>query len=111
MARSRFRVEWAEAAVRDLDSLAGFLATRSERDAERIVALVERRAATLESSPTRGRIVPELSRFGMQTWRELIVRPWRVVYRIEGDVVMVLALFDGRRDLEDVLLERLIRMP
>lgn len=47
----------------------------------------------------------------MQTWRELIVRPWRIIYRAEGDLVTVLALFDGRRDLEDVLLERLIRTP
>jgi len=32
-----------------------------------------------------------------------------VIYRIEGDTVTVLALFDGRRELEDLLLERLVR--
>jgi hypothetical protein len=31
------------------------------------------------------------------------------VYRIEADTVTVLAVVDGRRDLEDLLLERLLR--
>jgi len=47
----------------------------------------------------------------MRTWRELVVKPYRLVYRIEGDTVTVLAVFDGRRDLEDLLLERLLRTP
>ncbi len=45
----------------------------------------------------------------MHTWRELLIEPYRLIYRIEGDTVTVLALFDGRRDLEDLLLERLVR--
>jgi hypothetical protein len=40
-----------------------------------------------------------------------VIRPYRLVYRVEADTVTVLALFDGRRDLEDVLLERLLRSP
>jgi len=76
-----------------------------------VLERIEGRAASLESSPTRGRVVPELAHFGMRTWRELVVRPYRLVYRIEGDTVTVLPVFDGRRDLEDVLLERLPRTP
>jgi hypothetical protein len=32
------------------------------------------------------------------------------VYRISGETVVVLAVLDGRRDLEDLLLERLVRI-
>jgi toxin ParE1/3/4 len=111
MARRRSRVEWAEAAVRDLEDLAAFLAVDSPDEAERLLGRIEQRASTLESSPRRGRVVPELAGFGLRNWRELVVRPYRLVYRIEGDIVTVLAVFDGRRDLEDLLLERLLRMP
>ena len=38
-----------------------------------------------------------------------VVKPYRIIYRIEEDTVTVLAVLDGRRDLEDLLLERLIR--
>ena len=109
MPRRRFRVRWAEVAVRDLEELVGFVALDSEVDAERILSRLEARAATLEASPERGRFVPELARFAMRTWRELVVGPYRLVYRIEGDTVNVLAVLDGRRDLEDLLLERLVR--
>ena len=109
MARKRFRVEWTEVTVRDLEEIVTFLALDSRRGAERALGRIERRAASLESSPARGRVVPELARFQMRTWRELVVKPYRLVYRIEGDTVLVLALFDARRDLEDLLLERLLR--
>ena len=111
MARRRFRVRWAEVAVRDLEDLVGYIAADSETRAQRVLDRIETRAASLESSPSRGRVVPELAYFGMLSWRELTVRPYRIVYRFEGDTVTVLAVFDGRRDLEDLLLERLLRTP
>jgi len=95
--------------VRDLEELVAYIAVDSPTNATRVLDRIERRAGSLESSPARGRVVPELAHFGMRTWRELVVRPYRLVYRIEGDTVTVLAVFDGRRDLEDVLLERLLR--
>jgi plasmid stabilization system protein ParE len=104
-------VEWAEVAAGDLAELSAIIAVDSAPDAERMLLRIEARAAALGSSPRRGRVVPELARFGMRTWRELVVRPYRLIYRIEGDTLTVLAVFDGRRDLEDLLLERLTRTP
>ena len=111
MARRRFRVQWAEVAVRDLEELVSYITVDSETNAARVLKRIETRAAALESNPGRGRVVPELAHFGMRTWRERVVRPYRLMYRIEGDTVTVLAVFDGHRDLEDVLLERLLRTP
>lgn len=109
MAKRRYRVEWAETAALDLAEIAAFLALDSPQAAERALQRLESRAAALESTPARGRLVPELTRFQMRTWRELVIRPYRLVYRIDGDVVTVLAVLDGRRDLEDLVLERLLR--
>lgn len=102
---------WAEPAACDLEEIVAFVAPDSVTDAERILSKLREKAASLESDPKRGRVVPELAGFGLRTWRELIVSPYRLVYRVSGDTVTVLALFDGRRDLEDVLLERLVRDP
>jgi addiction module RelE/StbE family toxin len=109
MARRSFRVQWAEAAVRDLEELISYIAADSSLNAERILDKLEKRAQTLESTPVRGRVVPELAHFGIRNWRELIVKPYRIIYRIDEDTVNVLAVLDGRRDLQDLLLERLIR--
>ena len=109
MARRSFRVQWAEAAVRDLEELISYIAADSPLNAEGILDKLEKRAQTLESTPVRGRVVPELAHFGIRNWRELIVKPYRIIYRIDEDTVNVLAVLDGRRDLQDLLLERLIR--
>ncbi len=109
MARRSFRVQWAEAAARDLEELISYVAADSPLNAERILDKLEKRAQTLESTPVRGRVVPELAHFGIRNWRELIVKPYRIIYRIDEDTVNVLAVLDGRRDLQDLLLERLIR--
>ncbi|MBW2400317.1 MAG: type II toxin-antitoxin system RelE/ParE family toxin, partial [Deltaproteobacteria bacterium] len=100
---------WAEVAVRDLEEIVAVIALDSPINAERVLERIASRASTLESTPERGRVVPELAHLGMRTQRELVVKPYRLIYRMEGDTVTVLALFDGRRDLEDLLLERLVR--
>ena len=53
--------------------------------------------------------MPELAAFGIRIYRELVVAPWRVVYRIGGKTVSILAVVDGRRNIEDVLLDRFVR--
>jgi addiction module RelE/StbE family toxin len=109
MSRRTFRVQWADTAVRDLEELVSYVAADAPASAERLLDRLEQRARTLASSPSRGRVVPELAHFGLRNWRELLVKPYRIIYRIEERTVSVLAVLDGRRELEDLLLERLIR--
>ncbi|MDD4169451.1 MAG: type II toxin-antitoxin system RelE/ParE family toxin [Desulfotomaculaceae bacterium] len=44
----------------------------------------------------------------MLNYRELIAPPWRIIYKIEGNKVLVLAVINARRNVEDVLLDRFI---
>lgn len=109
MRKASFRVLWTETAVRDLESLVGYIAAEAPINAGKVLARLKSTAESLKKTPERGRLVPELLQHGLPVWRELIVRPYRILYRIDGRTVSVLALLDSRRDLEDVLLERLIR--
>ena len=74
-----------------------------------VLERLEQAAARLESMPLRGRLVPELARRNIRLYRELIVRPWRIIYRVGTGRVWVLAVLDGRRELEGLLLSRLLR--
>lgn len=109
MSDRRFNVLWAEEAVRDLEEIVSYVAADSPVNAKNLLAKLRRRAEALDTAPLRGRVVPELARFAIRSWRELVVKPYRIIYRVAEKDVYVLAIFDGRRDLEDVLLERLIR--
>ncbi|HMF48320.1 MAG TPA: hypothetical protein VK603_06750 [Candidatus Saccharimonadales bacterium] len=53
--------------------------------------------------------MPELAHVGLYIYRELLVNPWRLVYRVSNAMVYVMMVIDGRRNVEDLLLERLLR--
>jgi len=104
-----YAVEFAAVAERDLLAIVEFIAVDDSVAALRVLDQIESRCAALKKMPERGRVVPELAAFGIYTYRELVVAPWRVVYRVSGTTVSILAVVDGRRNIEDVLLDRLIR--
>jgi toxin ParE1/3/4 len=109
MTERRRHVLWSDAASQDLTDLITYIAADSLQNARAVLAKLKRKAESLATAPQRGRIVPELAHFGIRTWRELVVRPYRIMYRVAADTVYMLGVFDGRRDLRDVLLERLLR--
>lgn len=65
------------------------------------------RINSLNESPARGRIVPELEKNNIIEYREIIESYWRIIYRIEGNQVILYALIDGRRNVEEILIKRL----
>jgi len=102
-------VSWTRTALGDLDALVDDIAAEQPDTAMHVLEKRERRAAALSMQSTRGRVVPELREVGVLHYRELVERPWRIVYRVEGARVLVLAVLDSRRDLQTLLLERLVR--
>lgn len=103
------RVLWTRTARRDLDTVVAYIATDSIENALSVLDRLQERAESLTTAAERGRPVPELRSIGVHQYRELVERPWRIVYRIEPGSVLVLAVLDGQRDLEFLLLDRLVR--
>ena len=103
------RIRWTKTARGDLDIVVDDIAGDSVETALAVLDRLEQRADALCLAAERGRLVPELKTVDVLQYRELIERPWRIIYRIEPDQVVVLAVLDGRRDLRSLLLERLVR--
>jgi plasmid stabilization system protein ParE len=104
-----YKVVFAAVAEGDLQAIVEYIAADNSGAAIRVLKQIEARCASLHQMPERGRVVPELVAFGIHNYRELAVMPWRVVYRISGMTVTILAVVDDRRNIEDVLLDRLVR--
>ena len=105
----RYSVEWAVTARDDLEAIAAYIASDSPINALTVVERIEARAEALSSLPMRGRVVPELRWHGIMSYQELFEKPWRLIYRIESHRVLVVSVLDGRRNLEDLLLDRFVR--
>ena len=108
--KQTFRVVWTRTAEADLEAIVDFIADDSVDAALAVFMRIRERAATLYNFPGKGRVVPELHLHGIIQYRELILSPWRIIYRIDGTMVYVTAVFDSRRNLEDLLLERVCRV-
>ena len=109
MSSRRYRVIWTETASRDLEGIVAYIAADSRQQAKKILKPIRGKTAARRSSSSRGRIVPELLNFNLRSWREIVLSPWRIVYRVEGNLVFVDSIIDGRRDVEEVLMRRLLR--
>jgi len=104
--KMKYQVAWAEIAQHDLKQIVDYIAIDSPDNASRILQKIKQKTSTLYTMPDRFRIVPELKKQGIHTYRELIIAPWRVIYRISDTTVFVLSVIDSRRNVEDILLDR-----
>jgi len=80
-------------------------------NAEKLLDEFDHAITSLENMPERGHIPPELKRVNVHGYREIHVKVYRVIYQIIGPDVFVHCILDGRRDIQDLLQERLLRSP
>lgn len=85
---------WSPQALHDLTSIREYVAVDSPRYAALVVERIVRSVERLEDFPRSGRIVPER---GDPNLREVIVTPYRVVYRLRGEQVDVVTVFRASR--------------
>jgi toxin ParE1/3/4 len=108
MKTREMKLSWIVVAASDLERIAAYLADESPLPAASAVDRIVDRAHRLASFPNRGRVPPELRTTGDRTWRELQEPPWRIIYRQLDAVIQIQAVLDGRRSLEDILMERVL---
>jgi len=105
-----YEIVWARTAENDLNEIIDYIAMDSPANALKIFQKIKIKASSLYTMPERCRIVPELKDQGIMQYRELIVPPWRIMFRIVEMKVYVLSVLDSRRNIEDILLKRLVNM-
>ena len=103
----KYDVVWSNIAENDLKNIVEYIADDSPPNALKILKRIAQKASSLYTFPERGRIVPELRDQGILQYRELVISPWRILYRISEKSVLVLSVLDSRRNIEDILLKRL----
>ena len=92
-------VIWDDQALADVESIKDYIARDSLARAEAVVAAIERAADGLSDFPYRFRKIPE---FEDHRRRETFVYEYRLMYRVEPNVVRILRVVHGRRLLRKV---------
>ena len=92
------RVHWTNNAIEHLVNIYEHIALNSPTYATRMVDRITRRSEQIADQPLSGRKVPE---YEAEDIRELIEKPYRIIYRIKSDQIDVLAVIHGARLLPE----------
>jgi toxin ParE1/3/4 len=91
------RVIWSASALADVEAIAAYIARDSDHYASVVVERMLEAAASLADLAERGRVVPELTDASI---REVFVYSWRVIYRVEPNVVTVLTVVHQKQHFQ-----------
>jgi len=91
-----YRVEWLPRAIEDLEAIAHYISADSSAYAAAVVKTILSTTRNLSRHPFAGRVVPAL----MKTFVSGLLS-YRVIYRIENQVVTIATVVHGKR-LSDV---------
>ena len=106
----RYRVRIADQAGHDLADVFEYIAAKDSAEAAwRVFDELEQRILELDEQAERGNYLPELLELGIKAFREVHLKPYRIIYEVIGSQVIVLACLDGRRDMQSLLERRLLR--
>ncbi|MGH9755921.1 MAG: type II toxin-antitoxin system RelE/ParE family toxin [Blastocatellia bacterium] len=89
-----YEVVWSPEALEDVDDIAEFIARASPNYASAVVDKLLDAARKLSTFPFAGRVVPEV---GNEKIREKFVLDYRLIYRIEDEEVIVIAVIHSKR--------------
>ena len=106
----KYAVYWVEDAEKDLLDIYRYVALNdSPEKAEKLLGHLEQTILKLEALPERGHYPPELERIGVREYREVFLKPYRIVYQIMESEMFIHCVLDGRRDLQELLQNRFLR--
>lgn len=93
---NRREPEWTARALADLRAIEAYIAADDPARADQWVRRLIERAGRAALAPLSGRVVPEKRRPDI---REVLLRSYRIVYRLRPRGILVLTVFEGHRRL------------
>ena len=95
-------VIWTAPALTDLNEIADYIALSNVVAAKNLVQQIFFNVTRLENFPESGRLPNELKNLN---YREIIVNPCRIFYRVNEEQVFILHVMRQERDLRKFLLQ------
>ena len=104
-----FEVIMTQSAINDLNEIINFIAQNNPATALTIMERINKKVKSLYHSPYRGACVPELLTRGIKDYRQITETPWRIIYKVDDKIVNILTIIDSRRNLQDILIKKLMK--
>ncbi len=96
------KVFWTETAINHLSAIYSYIYQNSPQYAQSLVERITSRSEQISQFPLSGRIVSE---FKTKQIREVIERPYRIIYYIKPEQIDIIAVVHGREHIKQIELE------
>ena len=104
-----YKLKWTKNAKDDLLNIVAYIKKDNPSIANDIYQKIRKKAHSSNFFPLKGRVVPELQQEGITFYREVIASPWRIIYKVGNDTVYIMAILDSRQNIEELLLQKLLK--
>ncbi len=94
-------IVWSEPALNELNEIAEYIAVSNEFAAKKLVKTIFNKIERLEEHPESGKVPSEIAALN---YRELVVKPCRIFYRVDVQKVFILHVMRQEQDLRRFLL-------
>lgn len=95
-----YRIVWTQAAIEDLRSIRDYIADSSEDYA---AATIDRIIDTVEPLTDFPLIGAHISEFRRHALRQMLSKPYRVIYQVRGTSVFIVGVVHGARQLSKAI--------
>lgn len=104
-----YKVLLTQGAERDLESIYDYIAENdTQANADYVLDKLVEVTESLAEFPERDSYPKELLDLGIREYRQAHFKPYRLIYRIGGKQVIVYLIADGRRDMQTLLMRRML---
>lgn len=97
---------WAETAVDDLEQIQNYIAEDNIDAAINFIGAILEEVEKIPLQPYRGRKIPEMLK---EEYRELIFRKYRIMYRVSGTTIFILAVIHSRINFNTIKNKMLLK--
>jgi toxin ParE1/3/4 len=104
-----YRIIFSRYAEDDLNEIIEYYHPINQEFALKLLDTIEARVNELKRLPERGRMIPELEEQHILDYRELIEGNYRIIYAIQDEEVIIHTIIDGRRNFEELIINKLMR--
>jgi len=91
------KLRWTHLAIEDMNNIKRTISEDNPSAAENVIKTIRNKIERLKDFPTSGRVVPE---FQSPALREVIVPPYRVVYRVVSSEIYILRVWHSKQEIK-----------
>ena len=103
------KIIWSEDAGNDLSEIISYIKKHSGKIiAKNIRNKIFKKVEEASENAEGRRIAPLLKEFGIMDVHQININPWFIYYRVENDIMKIISIIDMRRNLEEVLYQKIM---